>query len=59
MDLFSTNPLSALRSDISARETIGIKKKFPEIGELQYNTDYGKGYDIFRNRVIYFFISSR
>jgi len=30
------------------------KKTFSEIDELQYDTNYGKGYDIFRNRVIYF-----
>ena len=34
------------------------KKTFPETDELQCDTDYGKGCDIFRNRVIFFFISA-
>ena len=30
------------------------KKTYPEIDELQCDTDYGKRYDIFQNRAIYF-----
>ena len=66
--LFISDPLSTLGPDISASEPVvwkadiegsdmenALKKTFQEINELQWDTDYGKGYDIFRNRVIYFF----
>ena len=53
------------RSDIKGHVMIFLsymrhKKTYPEMYELQCNTDYRKRYDIFWNRVIYiFFISAR
>ena len=32
------------------------KKAFPEIDDLQCHTNYGKGYELFRNRVVYIYI---